>query len=69
MGFLAAGPGISAPTIRTVQFRPSDAFAGGLDDFVDRVAPLLQERGSFRTEYEGMTLREHLGLPQPLWKA
>ena len=34
----------------------------GLDDFVDRVVPLLQERGSFRTEYTGHTLREHLGL-------
>ena len=34
----------------------------GLDDFVDRVVPLLQERGSFRTEYSGHTLRDHLGL-------
>jgi alkanesulfonate monooxygenase SsuD/methylene tetrahydromethanopterin reductase-like flavin-dependent oxidoreductase (luciferase family) len=34
----------------------------GLDDFVDRVVPLLQERGSFRTEYTGHTLRDHLGL-------
>jgi FMN-dependent oxidoreductase (nitrilotriacetate monooxygenase family) len=38
---------------------------GGLDDFADRVVPLLQERGSFRTEYAGTTLREHLALPQP----
>ncbi|MEC4019598.1 NtaA/DmoA family FMN-dependent monooxygenase [Streptomyces sp. H27-D2] len=38
---------------------------GGLDDFVARVVPLLQERGAFRTEYEGATLREHLGLRQP----
>ena len=37
----------------------------GLDRFVDEVVPLLQERGSFRTEYEGTTLREHLGLAQP----
>ncbi|ALE78301.1 F420-dependent methylene-tetrahydromethanopterin reductase [Pseudonocardia sp. AL041005-10] len=36
---------------------------GGLDEFADRVVPLLQERGSFRTEYTGTTLREHLGLP------
>ncbi|MGI3784655.1 MAG: NtaA/DmoA family FMN-dependent monooxygenase [Janthinobacterium lividum] len=35
---------------------------GGLDRFADEVVPLLQERGSFRTEYEGETLREHLGL-------
>ncbi|MEU5052177.1 NtaA/DmoA family FMN-dependent monooxygenase [Streptomyces sp. NPDC021096] len=41
---------------------------GGLDDFVDRVVPLLQERGVFRTEYAGPTLREHLGLPLPVWK-
>ncbi|MET0252077.1 MAG: LLM class flavin-dependent oxidoreductase [Novosphingobium sp.] len=33
--------------------------------FTDRVVPLLQERGLFRTEYEGETLREHLGLPFP----
>ncbi|MFE5123932.1 NtaA/DmoA family FMN-dependent monooxygenase [Streptomyces sp. NPDC056669] len=38
---------------------------GGLDDFVDRVVPLLQERGVFRTAYSGTTLRDHLGLPYP----
>lgn len=41
---------------------------GGLDEFVDRVVPLLQERGAFRTEYTGTTLRSHLGLPDPIWK-
>ncbi|MFI8767322.1 NtaA/DmoA family FMN-dependent monooxygenase [Streptomyces sp. NPDC053792] len=41
---------------------------GGLDDFVDRVVPLLQERGVFRTEYTGTTLRSHLGLAEPVWK-
>jgi hypothetical protein len=35
---------------------------GGLDPFVDRVVPLLQERGVFRTDYQGTTLRDHLGL-------
>ena len=34
----------------------------GLDEFVDTVVPLLQERGAFRTGYAGETLREHLGL-------
>jgi FMN-dependent oxidoreductase (nitrilotriacetate monooxygenase family) len=34
----------------------------GLDEFVAKVVPLLQERGVFRTEYKGRTLREHLGL-------
>jgi FMN-dependent oxidoreductase (nitrilotriacetate monooxygenase family) len=38
---------------------------GGLDDFVDLVVPELQRRGLFRTEYEGRTLRENLGLPRP----
>ena len=37
----------------------------GLDDFVDKVVPELQRRGIFRTEYEGKTLRENLGLPRP----
>jgi FMN-dependent oxidoreductase (nitrilotriacetate monooxygenase family) len=37
----------------------------GLDEFVDLVIPILQERGLFRTEYEGKTLRENLGLPRP----
>ncbi|MCV7088793.1 NtaA/DmoA family FMN-dependent monooxygenase [Mycobacterium interjectum] len=36
----------------------------GLDEFVDRVVPLLQERGAFRTEYTGETLRDHLGLSE-----
>ena len=37
----------------------------GLDDFVDKVVPELQRRGLFRTEYEGATLRENLGLARP----
>ena len=41
-------------------------FPGDLDDFVDLVVPELQRRGLFRTEYEGATLREHLGLPRPV---
>jgi alkanesulfonate monooxygenase len=38
---------------------------GGLEDFCTRVVPELQRRGLFRTEYEGATLRENLGLPRP----
>ena len=37
----------------------------GLDDFVELVVPELQRRGLFRREYEGTTLREHLGLKRP----
>lgn len=36
----------------------------GLDEFVDRVVPLLQERGAYRSEYGGETLRDHLGLSE-----
>jgi len=43
---------------------------GGLDPFVDRVVPLLQERGAFRSEYESDTLRGNLGLgPARRWQA
>ncbi|MFP5464266.1 MAG: LLM class flavin-dependent oxidoreductase [Gammaproteobacteria bacterium] len=38
---------------------------GGLDDFVEQVVPELQRRGLFRRDYEGTTLREHLGLTRP----
>ena len=37
----------------------------GLEDFAGKVVPELQARGLFRTEYEGETLRDHLGLPRP----
>ena len=38
---------------------------GGFDDFVNLVIPILQRRRLFRADYEGSTLREHLGLPRP----
>ncbi len=37
----------------------------GLDIFVDQVVPILQDRGLFRHEYTGHTLREHFGLAVP----
>lgn len=37
----------------------------GLDEFVALVIPELRRRGLFRTEYEGHTLRENLGLAAP----
>ncbi|MFE9426915.1 NtaA/DmoA family FMN-dependent monooxygenase [Kitasatospora sp. NPDC006697] len=55
-----------------VQADASDGFIlvphlvpAGLDRFADQVVPLLQERGVFRTDYQGTTLREHLGLDHP----
>ncbi|HSI02166.1 MAG TPA: LLM class flavin-dependent oxidoreductase [Reyranella sp.] len=40
-------------------------FPGQFDAFVDSVVPILQERGLFRADYTGTTLRDHLGLPRP----
>jgi hypothetical protein len=37
----------------------------GIDDFIDLVVPILQEKGIFRKEYEANTLRGNLGLPYP----
>jgi len=50
----ADGFNIMAPTLPT-----------GLTDFVRLVVPELRRRGLFREEYEGSTLRDHLGLPRP----
>jgi len=66
-------PATVARTINEfVQADASDGFIlvphitpGGLDEFADTVVPLLQERGVYRTEYHGTTLREHLGLEAP----
>jgi alpha-ketoglutarate-dependent taurine dioxygenase len=38
---------------------------GGLEDFIEFVIPELRRRRLFRSEYEGRTLRENLGLPHP----
>lgn len=40
-------------------------FPGGLEAFVHKVIPELQNRGLFRNAYEGKTLRENLGLVRP----
>lgn len=41
----------------------SPYYPGPLEMFVDEVLPILRRRGLFRTEYEGATLRENLGVP------
>jgi FMN-dependent oxidoreductase (nitrilotriacetate monooxygenase family) len=68
--FVGSAATIAADINTLVQADASDGFIlvphitpGGLDQFADEVVPLLQERGVFRTEYEGSTLRENLGLP------
>ncbi|MCW2529872.1 MAG: FMN-dependent oxidoreductase, nitrilotriacetate monooxygenase family [Pseudonocardiales bacterium] len=70
--FIGSPQTIADEIDRFVQADASDGFIliphitpGGLDAFADKVVPLLQEKGAFRTEYEGTTLRDHLGLDQP----
>ncbi|MEW2544199.1 NtaA/DmoA family FMN-dependent monooxygenase [Streptomyces sp. NPDC047002] len=66
-------PATVAETIDAfVQADASDGFIlvphitpGGLDGFADTVVPLLQERGVYRTDYTGTTLRDNLGLADP----
>jgi FMN-dependent oxidoreductase (nitrilotriacetate monooxygenase family) len=67
--FIGTPASVAASMDEFVQTEACDGFVlvphitpGGMDEFADTVVPLLQERGSFRTEYEGTTLREHLGL-------
>jgi FMN-dependent oxidoreductase (nitrilotriacetate monooxygenase family) len=67
--FVGAPATVAGEINRLVQADASDGFIlvphitpGGLDEFADTVVPILQERGVFRSGYEGRTLREHLGL-------
>jgi alkanesulfonate monooxygenase SsuD/methylene tetrahydromethanopterin reductase-like flavin-dependent oxidoreductase (luciferase family) len=39
-----------------------DIHLDGMAAFVDGVVPILQQRGLFREDYEGETLRNHLGI-------
>jgi hypothetical protein len=41
------------------------ALPAGLEAFVEHVIPILRQRGAFRIEYTGRTLRDHYGLPRP----
>lgn len=73
--FIGSPRTVAAELTAFVDQRAADGFIlvphltpGGLDDVVDRVVPLLQESGAFRSEYAGSTLRSHLGLPEPVWK-
>ena len=65
--FVGSPATVAAAINDFVQADASDGFIliphitpGGLDEFADKVVPLLQERGVFRTDYQGNTLREHL---------
>lgn len=46
-------------------FMIAAAVPHGLEEFVDQVVPILQDRGLYRREYESDTLRGNLGLAKP----
>jgi hypothetical protein len=67
--FVGSPSTVATQIDRYVQEDAADGFIlvphltpGGLDGFANAVIPLLQERGHYRTAYEGRTLRDHLGL-------
>ncbi|MET7401876.1 NtaA/DmoA family FMN-dependent monooxygenase [Dactylosporangium sp. NPDC005572] len=67
--FIGTPASVAETLNRYVQEDAADGFIlvphivpGGLDEFVDQVVPLLQERGVLRADYTTTTLRGHLGL-------
>jgi FMN-dependent oxidoreductase (nitrilotriacetate monooxygenase family) len=67
------GPGVEAADHMQAWFEAGaadgfwispDVNADGIDAFVDEVVPILQQRGLYHREYEGKTLRQHLGAPE-----
>jgi alkanesulfonate monooxygenase SsuD/methylene tetrahydromethanopterin reductase-like flavin-dependent oxidoreductase (luciferase family) len=68
--FVGTAGQIAEQWIHYVRTRAVDGFnltphlvPASIEDVVDKVVPELQERGAYRTAYEGTTLREHLALP------
>lgn len=71
-GFVGSPSSVAATLQRYADAGVVDGFnitpwliPSGLDDIVDKLVPVLQERGIYPTEYAGDTLRENLGLAQP----
>ena len=72
-GFVGTPGHVADELARWVRAGATDGFnispyivPGGLDEIVDWLVPELQERGVYRTEYTSTTLRDHLGLREPL---
>ncbi len=68
--FIGTAEAIANELIDWVESEAADGFilgfpviAEGLDDFIQHVLPILEERGYFNPELSGETLRDHLGLP------
>lgn len=58
---------LSKSLVQTIKTQDSFSLAPdsqmGVREFVEKVVPILQERGIYHLDYEGDTLREHLGVP------
>jgi FMN-dependent oxidoreductase (nitrilotriacetate monooxygenase family) len=73
--FVGSAQSVAAKMAEWFEARASDGFniyighPGQLRRFTQEVVPLLQERGVYRTAYEGTTLRESLGLAIPRFSA
>jgi FMN-dependent oxidoreductase (nitrilotriacetate monooxygenase family) len=72
LAFVGTAASIADEMESWLEERGSDGFnvmfpyvPDGLLDFTSKVVPELQRRGVFRRNYEGATLRDHLGLPRP----
>ena len=70
--FIGSGADVAARMAEWFEAGACDGFMvqipfipGGAEDFITHVIPDLQRRGLFRREYEGVTLRSHLGLARP----
>lgn len=68
--FIGTADAIADTLIRWIEADAADGFilgfpviAEGLDGFVRHVVPVLEERGVYRRDLPGTTLRDHLGLP------
>ncbi|MFJ8861752.1 NtaA/DmoA family FMN-dependent monooxygenase [Streptomyces sp. NPDC102451] len=68
--FVGTPSSVADEWTRYVDTRAVDGFnllphllPASVTDIVDKLVPELQERGVYRTEYRGTTLREHLDLP------
>ncbi|MFK5732493.1 LLM class flavin-dependent oxidoreductase [Pseudomonas urmiensis] len=73
--FVGSAQSVAAKMAEWFEARALDGFniyighPGQLRRFTQEVVPLLQERGVYRTAYEGTTLRESLGLAIPRFGA
>lgn len=72
LAFVGTAASVAEDMAEWLQEHGSDGFnvvfpylPQGLDDVVEKLVPELQRQGLFRKDYQGVTLRDNLGLPRP----